>query len=127
MSRIIRDEIASRGVLYLTLRRSLADILRPAPPLGDPGLNSALADTGISVIEADFSGEAEVADCVRSVLASTSGGTVMVCWAQQAWGCSGGVRISGRPRSRVIEAGRSGQRILPVAAGQATRRGRRLR
>ena len=41
----------------------------------------------------------------------------MVCWVQQAWGCSGGVRISGRSRSRVIDAGRSGQRILPVAAG----------
>ena len=67
MSRIIRDEIVSLGVLYLTLRRSLADILRRAPPLGDPGLDSALADTGIAVIEADFSGEAEVADCVRSV------------------------------------------------------------
>ena len=29
----------------------------------------------------------------------------MVCWVQQAGGCSGGVRISGRSRSRVIEAG----------------------
>ena len=49
------------------------------------------------------------------------GGTVMVCWVQQAGGCPGGVRISGRLRSRVIEAGRSGQRILPMAAGHITR------
>ena len=33
----------------------------------------------------------------------------------------GGVRISGRLRSRVIEAGPSGQRSLPAAAGQVTR------
>ena len=54
-------------------------------------------------------------------LAATSGGTVMVCCWQQAGGCSGGVRISGRLRSSLMEAGRSGQRILPMAAGQATR------
>ena len=34
---------------------------------------------------------------------------------------SGGWRISGRSRSRVIEAGRRGQRILPMAAGHWTR------
>ena len=45
----------------------------------------------------------------------------IVCCAQQAWGCSGGCRISGRSRSSVIDAGRSGQRILPVAAGHCTR------
>src|SRR5258708_23037238 len=92
-----------------------------ASPLRDPGLNTALTDAGIRVVEADLSREAEVADCVQSVLAATSGGTVMVCWVQQAGGCSGGVRISGRSRLRVIDAGRSGQRTLPATAGQVTR------
>jgi hypothetical protein len=124
MSRIIRDKIASLGVLYLTLRRSLADILRRAPPLGDPGLNSALADTGIAVIEADFSGEAEVADCVRSVFAFTSGGTVMVCWLQQAGGCSGGVRISGRSRTDPLRPARcpGRRRDCPVRRARRTSR-----
>jgi hypothetical protein len=40
-------------------------------------------------------------------------------------GVPGGCRISGRSRSSVIDAGRSGQRILPVAAGTA-RGGSRL-
>jgi hypothetical protein len=44
----------------------------------------------------------------------------MVCWVQQACGCSGGVGISVRSRSRLIDAGRSGQRILPMAAGHCT-------
>jgi len=44
-------------------------------------------------------------------LAFTSGGTVIVCWVQQAWGCPGGCRICGRSRSRVIETARSGQRM----------------
>src|ERR1035438_2710858 len=35
--------------------------------------------------------------------------------------CSGGVRISGRSRSSLIDDGRSGQRILPMAAGHWTR------
>src|SRR6266436_3827955 len=109
------------GVLCLTLRHSLADILRRASPLRDPGLSTALADAGIRVVEADLSREAEVADCVQSVLALTWGGTVMVCWVQQAGGCSGGVRISGRSRVSVMDAGRSGQRILLMAAGHITR------
>ena len=109
------------GVLYLTLRHSLADILRPASPLRDPGLNTAPADAGIRVVEADLSREDEMADCVQSVLAATSGATVMVCWVQQSGGLAGGVRISGRPRSSVIESGRRGQRILPMTAGHITR------
>ena len=72
------------GVLCLTLRHSLADILWRASPLRDPGLNTALADAGIRVVEADLSREAEVADCVQSVLAFTPGGTVMICRVQQA-------------------------------------------
>ncbi len=48
-------------------------------------------------------------------------GMVRVCWVQQGWGCPGGVRISGRSRSKVMEEGRRGQRILPVTAGQVTR------
>src|ERR1022692_2374224 len=59
--------------------------------------------------------------CFCRVFAATWGGTVMVCCVQQAGGCSGGVRISGRPRSSVIEDGRSGQRILPAAGGQLAR------
>src|SRR5260370_42574153 len=51
------------------------------------------------------------------VFAATAGGMVMVCWVQQAGGGSGGGRISGRPRSRVSEDGRRGQRTLPRAAG----------
>src|SRR5712691_11315761 len=109
------------GVLCLTLRRSLADILWRASPLRDPGLNTALADAGIRVVEADLSREAEVADSVQSVLAATWGGTVMVCFAQQGGGFSGGVRISGRCRLRVIDCGRSGQRILLMTAGHMTR------
>ena len=57
---------------------------------------------------------------VSAVLASTSAGTVMVCCVQQVGGCPSGVRISGRSRSRVIDEGRSGQRILSMTAGQAT-------
>ena len=44
-----------------------------------------------------------------------------ICWSQHAGGWRGGVRISGRSRFRVMDAGRSGQRIFPVAAGQITR------
>ena len=55
------------------------------------------------------------------VFAFTSGGTVMVCCWQQSGGCPGGVRISGRFRSSLIDGGRSGQRILPMTAGHITR------
>jgi hypothetical protein len=54
-------------------------------------------------------------------LALTLGGTVIEVWVQQRGGCSGGSRISGRSWGRLIVVGRSGQRILPVVAGQATR------
>src|SRR5262249_28058516 len=98
----------------------------PAPAAGDVAGGGGFGGGGAAVGGGGGGGgwgrgAAGGESCFCAVLASTSGGTVMVCWAQQAWGCSGGVRISGRPRSRVIEAGRSGQRILPVAAGQATR------
>src|SRR5260370_13013058 len=112
---------AGPGVLCLTLRHALADILWRASPLRDPGLNTALTDAGIRVVEADLSREAEVADCVQSVLAATCGGTVMVCWVQQAGGWPGGARISGRPRSSFIDSGRCGQRIFPMTAGHMTR------
>ncbi len=43
---------------------------------------------------------------------------MIVCWVQQACGCSGTDKISGRDRPGVIDAWRSGQRIFPAAAGQ---------
>jgi len=52
-------------------------------------------------------------------MAATSGPIVMVCWAQQADGCSGTDRISGRSRLGSIDSGRSGQRSFPVVAGAA--------
>src|SRR5260221_8891285 len=89
---------AGPGVLCLTLRHSLADILWRASPLRDPGLNTALTDAGIRVVEADLSREAEGADCVQSVLAAPSGGAGVVCWGQPAGGGSGGGGVSGRSR-----------------------------
>jgi hypothetical protein len=50
-------------------------------------------------------------------LAVTSGGTVMVCRVQQAGGFAGGWRISGRSRTRVIEAGRRGPADLARGGG----------
>ena len=43
----------------------------------------------------------------------------MVCWVQQAWGCCGGWRISGRSRSRVIDAG--AERAADLARGGGAR------
>ena len=42
---------------------------------------------------------------LRGLGGARPGGTVIVCWVQQACGCCGGWRISGRSRSRVIDGG----------------------
>ena len=46
------------------------------------------------------------------------GGELRLAFSEKIW--SRPARISGRFRSRVMEAGRSGQRILPMTAGHIT-------
>jgi hypothetical protein len=55
------------------------------------------------------------------VLAFTEGGTVRALCVQQGCGCSGGESTVGRSFGSESEAGRSGQRNLPSAAGQEAR------